>query len=112
MAALPFKSSCRAEEAPFLRDRQPRLAQAVSDVLCILGPPEGCCPSERSGGNEMRIKPTDLSGLRARIFKLPQMSIGGGQPGAARSVIGRLRDEFTEGRDRLGIPFEKEVREP
>jgi hypothetical protein len=92
--------------------RQPRLAQAVEQVLGILGALEvdqsRLCALDRKFG----LDPENLGGLCPGLLDVSQLGAGGGEKDVAGAEIRRPRNAFPQQRQRPRILLEHIVGEP
>src|SRR5262245_60889691 len=77
----------RSDERGELSLRQPRLAQAVEQVLGILAALEEGDPPLRAVDGVLRVDPQDLGRLRTGLVESPQLREIGGQPNVALAHV-------------------------
>ena len=81
--------------------RQPRLAQAVEEVLGVLGALEGAQSRLRAVNRPFGLDPQDLGGLCPSLFDVSQLGIGRGEPVVAGAQIRRPGSAFPQQGQRL-----------
>src|SRR6516165_4091570 len=88
--------------------RQPRLAQAVKNVLGILGVLVNC-KTLPAFNRETGVDPQHLCGLCPGLLRLSQLGIGGREPKTGMLQIGHAQCAFPAQTRRLSIALEQVI---